>query len=457
MLKWDLGDLWPTLADPIFWLSFVQSPWAQPHSTTSNIMAATGRLHEELMMHPRQHIAIIGGNFAGLSAAVRLSRRHDVTVIDPSAHFEWMPNIHELLSNVKTAQSLRLDRAAIVEHAGHRFLQDRVTELHPAQRRLLTADGHELSFDACIVAAGALWNTHGIPGAARHALPCRSIADALVIEQGLSALVEQGKPLRIVIVGGGISGIEALGEILRRHRTVPGLSIDLVEAGERLLPGLPPALDTDLRRLCQPHAVRFHTGAAIASVSTNGVHLSDGTRLHSELTLWTAGLSAPALLAQAGLAQAGQVWADVHPTLQSQHASNTFVVGDCAQLPQAVAKQAFNAIDMGELAAINATRWLAGATLKPFQASSKPVLIAFGDLDTYLVTGETVLASQALAGAKEGVFQLFMSQMSPRCVLHNLPAVGDRLWQSWRGLAWPQLRSLADLSSLGERRVLRVL
>jgi hypothetical protein len=30
MLKWDLGDLLPTLADPIFWLSFVQSPWAQP-------------------------------------------------------------------------------------------------------------------------------------------------------------------------------------------------------------------------------------------------------------------------------------------------------------------------------------------------------------------------------------------------------------------------------------------
>ena len=59
-------------------------------------MSRTGRLPEELTMHPRQHIAIIGGNFAGLTAAVRLSSRHAVTVIDPSAHFEWMPNIHEL-------------------------------------------------------------------------------------------------------------------------------------------------------------------------------------------------------------------------------------------------------------------------------------------------------------------------------------------------------------------------
>lgn len=409
------------------------------------------------MLNPRQHIAIIGGNFAGLTAAVRLSKRHDVTVIDPSANFEWMPNIHELLSNVKTAQCLRLDRAAVVEHAGHRFLQDQVTALYPAERRLVTAGGQAMSFDACIVAVGALWNPRGIPGAARHALPCRSIADALAIEQRLRALVQQGKPLHVVIVGGGISGIEALGEILRRYRDVLGLSVELIEAGARLLPGLPPALDADLRRLCRPYAVRFRTGTAIASVSTNGLHLSDGTRLQSELTVWTAGLAAPALLAQAGLVTDGRVWADVHPTLQSQYASNTFVIGDSAQLPQAVAKQAYNAIDMGELAASNVTRLLAGAALQPYQASSKPVLIAFGDLDTYLVAGETVLASQAFAAAKEGVFQLFMSQMAPRCVLHNLPAAGERLRQSWRGLAWPQLRSLVDLSKMPERRLVRVL
>jgi hypothetical protein len=41
------------------------------------------------------------------------------------------------------------------------------------------------------------------------------------------------------------------------------------------------------------------------------------------------------------------------------------------------------------------------------------VVIALGALDTYAVAGKTVLASQALAGSKEGVFQLFISQMAP--------------------------------------------
>ena len=407
------------------------------------------------MTEKRKRIVIVGGNFAGLTAAIKLSRRYAVTVIDPSKHFEWLPNIHEILSSVKAPQRLRLDRAAIVAQAGHRFLRDRVTVLEPAQGRLATAGGRELEFDACVVAVGALWNTHHTAGVVRHAMPFRSVADGLAIEHRLHMLVQQGRALRIVIAGGGISGIEALGEILRRHRDDAGLSVEVVEAGTRLLPGLPPALDADIRRLCEPYAVQFRTGTTIAGVSAKGVRLVDGKRLRSELTLWTAGLAPPALLRESGLARPPQIWADVHQTLQSRHADNTFVVGDAAQLPHAVGKQAYNAIDMGALAAANVARFLSGRTLKPFKPASKSQLIAFGDLQTYLVAGRIVVASKVLAGAKEGVYQLFRSQMEPGNVLTSLPAVTGRLWQSWRQLALPQLLSLADFRKLPDRRAIR--
>jgi NADH dehydrogenase len=405
----------------------------------------------------RKRIAVIGGNFAGLTAAIKLSRRHAVTVIDPSANFEWMPNIHEILSNVKTPQSLRLDRAAIVEQAGHRFLKDSVTVLEPAKGRLATASGVELEFDACIVAVGALWNTHHIPGVVRHAMPFRSVADALAIEHRLLELVKQGRPLRIVIAGGGVSGVEALGEMLRRHRDDASLSVDVVEAGERLLTGLPPALDIDIRRLCEPYAVKFHTASVIASVTAKGVRLADGTRLRSELTLWTAGLAPPTLLRESGLSPPPQLWADVHQTLQSRHAENSFVIGDAAQLPQPVGKQAFRAIDMGALAAANVQRFLDGRALMPFKPAPKPMLIAFGDLQTYLVARRKVIASRLLAGAKEGVYQVFMSQMAPDGVLTSLPAVAGRLWESWRQIALPQIVSLADIRKRPDFRPIRLL
>lgn len=409
------------------------------------------------MTGKRKRIAIVGGNFAGLTAAIKSPQRHAVTVIDPSRHFEWMPNIHEILSCVKTPQALRLDRAAIVGQAGHRFLRDRVTALDPAQCRLSTAAGRTLDFDACVVAVGALWNTHHVPGVARHALPFRTVADGLAIEKRLRTLAQQGKPLRIVIAGGGISGIEALGEILRRHRDDASLSVEVVEAGSRLLPGLPASLDADLRRLCEPFAVKFRTLTTITGVSAKGVRLADGTRLRSELTLWTAGLAAPALLRESGLARPPQVWAAVHQTLQSRYSDNCFVVGDAAALPHAVAKQAFHAIDMGALAAANVARLLDGRALKPFKPAPKPVLIAFGDLQTYLVAGRMVLASRVLAGAKEGVYQVMMSQMTPGGVLTYLPAAAGRLWQSWRTLALPQLVSLADFRKLPDHRIVRLL
>jgi NADH dehydrogenase len=408
------------------------------------------------MTDKRKRIAIVGGGFAGVTAAIKLSRRHAVTVIDPTRHFEWVPNIHEIVSSVKTPQGLRLDRAAIVEQAGHRFLRDRVIALHPAQRRLITAGGRELHFDACIVAVGAVWNTHQVPGVARYAMPFRNVIDAQAIERRLHTLVQQGQPLRIVIAGGGISGVEALGEILRRHRDDAGLSVEVIEAGARLLPGLAVALDADLRRLCEPYAVKFRTASTIAAVSAKSVRLADGTRLRSELTLWTAGLAPPDLLRESGLARAPQLWADVHQTLQSRHADNVFVVGDAAQLPQEVGKQAYNAIDMGALAAANVARFLGGRPLKAFRPAPKPVLIAFGDLQTYLVAGRTVLASKVLAGAKEGVYQLFMAQMAPGGVLTALPAAAGRLWQSWCRLALPQLLSVADFRMLPDRRAVKL-
>jgi hypothetical protein len=87
----------------------------------------------------------------------------------------------------------------------------------------------------------------------------------------------------------------------------------------------------------------------------------------------------------------------------------------------------------------------------------KPLLIALGDLQTYLVAGSSVLASTMLAGAKEGVYQVFMSQMAPHGVLNSLPDAVDRLWQSWLKLALPQLWSLADLTNLSDRMGIRLL
>ncbi len=396
---------------------------------------------------PRKRIVIVGANFAGLTAAIQLSQDHAVTVVDCTAYFEWIPNTHELVSGVKTAKALRLSRAKILAHSGHRFVKGRVASIDAQRKTVLLEEGRELPFDACIVAVGGVSNTFGIRGADQHSYPFHGVADCERIGRRLRELDASGEPLRVVIVGGGITGVEALGEVLRRYRDHSTLSVALVDSAPRLLPIFSAKLDADLRRQCAPYPVEFHTGTRIASVSPKGVRLENGRRLASDLTIWTAGLGPAPLLRSADLARGKDIWAPVTKALQSVYAESVFVIGDAAALPKPIAKQAFHAIDMGTCAARNVERFLAGRSVQAFKPANKPLVVAFGDLQTYLIVGKTFVANPSLAAAKEALYQGFMLQMAPRGgLLQALPGVADRLIQSWDTLLRPQLLAKLGLT-----------
>ena len=113
--------------------------------------------------HPLR-IVIIGANFAGLTAAINLSRDFSVTVIDCRPQFEFLPNIHELLSGVKKPASLRMDRKRLIGRAGHRFIKDTVTTIDPTKKKVYTSGRKRMPFDICVVAVGGVNNTSGIAG-----------------------------------------------------------------------------------------------------------------------------------------------------------------------------------------------------------------------------------------------------------------------------------------------------
>ncbi len=310
--------------------------------------------------HSRPRIVIVGGNFAGLTAARHLDRRHAVTVIDRSPSFEWLPNIHELLSGVKRPADLRLPLRRLVTRAGHRFVRAEVTGIDARAGRLATADGREFAFDACIVAVGGVNDTFGVKGADRHAMPFKSVDDCAAIGRRLAPLIRQSGERSVVIVGGGLEGVEALGEILRRRGARDSLHVCVVESGPRLLSDAPPALDAAVRARSAACGVRVCTGSPVTAVTRTQVRLRSGERLRSDLTIWTVGVTASPLLRDSGLVGKSGSWAPVTPALQSKRFENLFVIGDAAALPRPLPKQAYFAMQMGECAADNARRWLAG-------------------------------------------------------------------------------------------------
>ena len=354
-----------------------------------------------------QHeIAVVGANFAGLSAALALPADCDVAVIDPQPWFEWLPNIHELVSGVKRPSDLRLPRREILERAGHRFVRGRVVGIDLRRRQLRLDDGRRIAFAQCLLACGGVNNDYGVPGAARHAMPFKSVADGATIATRLRRLAAGRMRFSVVIVGGGLEGIEVLGEVLRAHRHHPRLEVHLVERAERLMPEGPRAVDALVRQRIAGLPVQIHCGARVARVTPSGVVLAAGRRPASDLTIWTGGAKAPALVEQNGLARSAAGWLRVRGDLSCDDDRNVFAAGDAADLPRPIAKQAYHGIDMGRHAAGNILRRRRGEVLLRFAPAAKPVLVAFGDLDTFLIAGSRVVASPALAAAKEAVFQL---------------------------------------------------
>jgi NADH dehydrogenase len=375
----------------------------------------------------RPRIVIVGAGFAGLAAARGLDHGYAVTVVDRSASFEWLPNIHQLLSGAKRPRELRLPIRRLAARAGHRFVRAEVTHIDGRAGAVRTADGRQLAFDACIVAVGGVNDTYGVKGADRHAMPFKSVADCAAIGRKLAALARQCEERSVVIVGGGLEGIEALGEILRRFRSSGTLRISVVESGTRLLAGAPPTLDAKVRAHAVPLGVRFRTGSAVTAVTRTRVELRSGERLHSDLTIWTGGVTASPLLRASRLAGKGKSWAPVTPALQSKLFKSVFVVGDAAGLPTPLPKQAYYAMQMGRSAADNVRRWLNGRPMRAFRPEPKPMLVAFGDLDTFLVRGRSVIASPALAWLKEAVFQLTMTEIDPPLEPSALRDLKERL------------------------------
>ena len=387
----------------------------------------------------RPRIAVVGAGFAGLTAARELGRQYAVTVLDGSPWFEWLPNTHELLSGVKRPADLRLPHRALVARAGHRFVQATVAAIDAGAGRLVTSGGRSIGFDACIVAVGGVHDTFGVPGADRHAMSFKGVGDCDAIGRRLAQLARRPGRHSVVIVGGGLEGIEALGEILRRFRHSDAFEVTVVESGARLLPGTPHALDAAVRAHCAGRDVRILTRSRVTSVTQSRVRLDTGESLRSDLTMWTGGSAPSPLLQASGLVDGPGSWVSVKASLQSRRFDNVFVAGDAAALPRPLGKQAYYAMQMGECAANNVARALEGRRLRNFSPSRKPMLVAFGDLDTFLVSGNFVVASPALAAAKEAIFQVTMARLDPSFSAAAVRRGASRAVRAAEELALPAL------------------
>jgi NADH dehydrogenase len=365
-------------------------------------------------MKANQKILILGAGFAGLAASKYLEGFGDVTVMDPNPSFEFSPNIHELVSGFKSPEDVRLDTQKILERRKQRFVLDKAVELDRENKMVTTGSGDQYPYDCLIVAIGGVTNDHGVPGVQEYSYPFKTAADCHTIGQRLADLERQESSYSVTIVGGGVEGVESLGEILRKYGRSEKLRVHLVEAQDRLLPGISGKIHQDILKVTEAFPVSFHFGERVSQVDAQQVTLSNGQQIHSDLTIWTGGVSSHPQLETWGLSKSGG-WPEVNRYLQSTLDGGILILGDAVDVMKGGEKQAYLALAMGEVAGRNVKSMLSGKRLKAYKPMNLPSVYSFGNLCCFIVYKGIALSGLPFAGLKEAIYQLNMASIQDAC------------------------------------------
>ncbi|GAA0941250.1 NAD(P)/FAD-dependent oxidoreductase [Actinocorallia libanotica] len=315
-------------------------------------------------------VVVIGGGYAGVMAANRLTRRDDVTVtlINPRPSFVHRVRLHQLVGGTDDAVVAYRDVLA----EGVRLTVDTATRIDAAGRGVALASGGTVGYDYLVYAAGSGSADPSVPGAAEFAHPIASLEEARRLRQVLDTTPASAA---VTVVGAGPSGIETAAELAEAGRAVT-----LVCGGE-----LGPYLHARGRRSVAARlaelgvAVLEGEGAKVVEVTRDAVRLGDGRELPSRVTIWTAGFGVPDLAARSGLSTdaLGRLLTD--ETLTSVDDGRVVAAGDSAApsgLPPRMSCQA--AMPLGARAADTVLSRIAGERPETLRQSFTAQCISLG-------------------------------------------------------------------------------
>lgn len=239
----------------------------------------------------RKRVVVIGGGYAGTMAAnhLRLRADVDITLVNARPQFVERIRLHQLAAGTGTATA---DYGTLLGN-GIELVVDKAEHIDAAARRVRLASGAELEYDYLIYAVGSTGATPvAVPGAAEYAFVLAELEGAQRLRYALADLPPNAP---VTVVGGGLTGIEAAGELGEEGRAVT------LVCGGILGPSLSGPGRRSVARQLRKLGVTILETATVNEVRWDSVVLSDGEVLPSAVTVWTAGFGVPDLATRSGL------------------------------------------------------------------------------------------------------------------------------------------------------------
>ncbi|NOI90143.1 NAD(P)/FAD-dependent oxidoreductase [Vibrio splendidus] len=403
-------------------------------------------------------IIVVGGGAGGLELATKLGRtlgrkkRAQITLVDRKASHLWKPLLHEVATG---SLDEGVDALSYRAHAKNHYFDFQMGSLNDIDRERkvialselkddhgeLLMPSRELEYDILVMALGSTSNDFNTPGVRDNCIFLDSPEQAHrfrteMNNQFLKLHAKNGQgTVDIAIVGAGATGVELSAELhnaVKELRTYgfgdldsSKLNVNLVEAGERILPALPPRISSAAHSELTKLGVTVRTTTMVTQADADGLTTKDGEKIPAQIMVWAAGIKAPDFMKNIGGLETNRInQLVVKNTLQTTLDDNIFAIGDLAQCTQAdgsfVPPRAQAAHQMASCAFSNIIAKLNGRDLKDYIYKDKGSLVSLSRFSTVgSLMGNLTKGSMMVEGRIARIVYISLYRMH-QMALHGL-------------------------------------
>lgn len=357
-----------------------------------------------------KHIVILGAGYGGVLAAKTVRKylnRNEayITVVNQYPTHQLITELHRLAGGTASEKRISIPLDKLFKGYDVALKIAKVESFSVDKKEVNLSDGSKLTYDVLVVGLGSRTAYFGIPGLEENSMVLKSVDDAKQIFNHIIGRIREYANTRneadatILIGGGGLTGVELVGEIVDHMPMVAKnygidpkeLKVKLVEAMPKILPVLPDHLIERAQKSLEDRGVEFLTNLPVTNVSGNEISLKDGSKIIANTFVWTGGVQALPVVGESGL-EVDRGKATVNEYLQSKSHPDVFVIGDSAvafppEGGRPYAPTAQNAWQMGELVGYNLFAYLQGKTMEKFAPVDSGTLASLGRTDAVATVG----------------------------------------------------------------------
>ncbi len=298
-----------------------------------------------------KQIIVLGGGYGGIltakGLAKKLRKNKDVhiTLIDRKPYHTLLTELHEVAARRVEEDSIKVDLKKIfLGFKNVDVVLDNIDQID-FEKQKLQGKNKSYAYDYLVIGTGSKPTFFGITGAEEHAFSLWSYEDAVKLrEHTLHMFREAAKQsdpkirkemLTFVVVGGGFTGVEMIGELAEFTEELckefyidrEEVSLHVADMVDTILPILPKKLIAKSEKRLRKMGVNIVTGAKITEVSDKGVMVG-GKFINSKTVIWTAGVEGSDLVSDIDVEKQGRQRIQTNDKLQVPEHPNVYVVGD---------------------------------------------------------------------------------------------------------------------------------